>query len=79
MRIEYGLFVKNKRYIPFERIQTLNYKEGILHRPFKLVRVDVETAGGSADAEVSLTAITREQASRIELEMKKSKTRSGCS
>ncbi|GED19633.1 PH domain-containing protein [Kurthia gibsonii] len=73
LRIEYGLFVKNKRYIPFERIQTLNYKEGILHRPFKLVRVDVETAGGSADAEVSLTAITREQASRIELEMKKAK------
>lgn len=73
LRIEYGLFVKNKRYIPFERIQTLNYKEGILHRPFKLVRVDVETAGGKSDAEVSLTAIKREQANQIELEMKKAK------
>lgn len=71
LRIEYGFFVKKKRYIPFERIQTLNYKEGIFHRPFKLVKVEIETAGGnSSKAEAVLTAITREQADQIELEMK---------
>ena len=32
LRVEYGLFVKKKRYIPFDRIQSLNYKEGIFHQ-----------------------------------------------
>lgn len=76
LRIEYGLFVKKKRYVPFERIQSLNYKEGIFHRIFKLVAVEVETAGNSTDgAEISLTAVTREQAERIEEEMRKAKKR----
>ncbi len=34
LRVKYGLFVKKKRYIPFERIQSLNYHEGIFHRIF---------------------------------------------
>ncbi len=68
LRIEYGLFVKKKRYIPFDRIQSLDYTEGILHRPFKLVKVKVETAGSSSPkkAEAELTAITKEAANRIE-------------
>ena len=71
LRIEYGLFVKKKRYIPFERIQSLNYTEGILHRPFGLVKVKVETAGGGAtkEADAELTAITKEAAERIKKEM----------
>ncbi|MBQ0140677.1 MAG: PH domain-containing protein [Kurthia sp.] len=73
LRIEDGLFIKKKRYIPFERIQTLNYKEGILHRPFKLVKVEIETAGDNAgDAEAVLTAVSKEQAKQVEIEMKKS-------
>src|SRR5690606_39347729 len=44
LRIEYGLFVKKKRYIPFDRIQSLDFSEHILHRPFGLVKVKVETA-----------------------------------
>lgn len=68
LRIEYGLFVKKKRYIPFERIQSLDYVEGLLHRPFKLVKVKVETAGSTASlkAEAELTAITKEAAEKIE-------------
>ena len=67
LRIEYGLFVKKKRYIPFERIQSLNYTEGIFHRPFGLVKVKVETAGGGAtkEADAELTAITKEAAEQI--------------
>lgn len=77
LRIEYGLFVKKKRYIPFDRIQSLDYTEGILHRPFNLVKVSVETAGGSASmkAEVELTAITKEAAAVIEKEMAEAKKR----
>lgn len=77
LRIEYGLFVKKKRYIPFDRIQSLDYTEGILHRPLNLVKVKVETAGGSASlkAEAELTAITKEAADRIEMEIAEAKKR----
>ncbi|MFC4711329.1 PH domain-containing protein [Planococcus dechangensis] len=75
LRIEYGLFVKKKRYIPFERIQSLNYTEGIFHRPFGLVKVKVETAGSGkvGQSEAELTAIYRAEAERIEQEMKLAK------
>ncbi|SDN39013.1 putative membrane protein [Psychrobacillus sp. OK028] len=77
LRIEYGLFVKKKRYIPFERIQSLNYTEGILHRPFGLVKVKVETAGGGAtkEADAELTAISKEAAEQIKKEMNLAKNR----
>ena len=77
LRIEYGLFVKKKRYIPFERIQSLNYTEGIFHRPFGLVKVKVETAGGGAtkEADAELTAISKEAADQIKKEMNLAKNR----
>lgn len=66
LRVKYGLIVKKKKFIPFERIQSFNYKEGIFHRFFGLVEVKVETAGGTFTPEVVLTAITKEAAERIE-------------
>ncbi|WP_438313279.1 PH domain-containing protein [Sporosarcina sp. FA9] len=77
LRIEYGLFVKKKRYIPFDRIQSLDYTEGILHRPLKLVKVKVETAGNTSSlkSEAELTAITKEAASVIEAKMAEAKRR----
>ena len=79
LRIEYGLFVKKKRYIPFDRIQSLDYTEGILHRPLKLVKVKVETAGSSSSlkSEAELTAITKEAAAQIEAEMAEAKKKKG--
>jgi putative membrane protein len=81
LRIEYGLFVKKKRYIPFERIQSINYTEGILHRPFKLMKLKIETAGSgvSAEAEAELTAITKDAASLIEKELADAKKRKNTS
>ena len=68
LKIEYGLFFKKKRYIPLERIQSINYKEGIVHRLFQLVQVSVETAGGATkNAEAELAAITKGAAEQIEL------------
>jgi putative membrane protein len=68
LRIESGVFVRKKRYIPFERIQSLDFSEGILQRPFGLVKVRVETAGSSSsqDAEAVLTAITKGEAAAIQ-------------
>ena len=34
LRIESGVLVRKKRYIPFDRIQSLDQSEGILHRSF---------------------------------------------
>lgn len=74
LRVKYGLFVKKKRYIPFERIQSLNYNEGILHRLLGLVKVQVETAGSKdGKPEVELTAIRKAAADVIELEMHRAK------
>ncbi|MFB9218396.1 PH domain-containing protein [Kurthia sibirica] len=69
LRVEYGLVITKKRYIPFERIQSLNYKESIFHRPLKLVSVTVETASDQKDAEAELTAVSRQQAEEIEYQM----------
>lgn len=68
LRIEFGVFVRKKRYIPFERIQSLDLSEGIFHRPFGLVKVKVETAGSSGleSAEAVLTAISKDEASAIQ-------------
>lgn len=74
LRVKYGLFIKKKRFIPFDRIQSLNHKEGIFHRIFGLVQVMVETAGSTdGKPEVILTAITKEAANALELETRKVK------
>ncbi len=65
LRMEYGVFVRKRRFIPQERIQTLDTSEGIIQRIFSLVKVQVETAGGGAEAEASLTAVTKEEANRL--------------
>ncbi|MCM3598781.1 PH domain-containing protein [Metabacillus idriensis] len=65
LRIEFGLFVKKKRYIPIERIQSINESAGIIQQIFGLVKLQLETAGGGAEAEAVLTAVTKEEARRI--------------
>jgi putative membrane protein len=73
LRIEYGVIVTKKRYIPLERIQTIDVSSGVIHRLFGLVKVQVETAGGGDEAEAVFSAITSEEAEflRIALSMKK--------
>lgn len=66
LRIEYGIFLRKKRYIPYERIQSINVTEGILQRLFGLVKVKIETAGGGDEAEAVLSAISKEEAVRIQ-------------
>jgi putative membrane protein len=68
LRIEYGIFVRKKRYIPVERIQSLDISEGLLQRMFGLVKVQIETAGGSKsdEAEAVLTAISKNEAEVIQ-------------
>lgn len=66
LRVEYGVLIKKKRYIPFERIQTIQISAGILHRMFGLVKVQVETAGGGSQAEFVLAALPRDIAAELQ-------------
>ena len=73
LRIEHGIFVKKKRYIPIERIQTINVSAGVIQQIFRLVKLQIETAGSGMEAEVSLTAIKKQEADRIQEEISKHK------
>lgn len=64
-RIEEGLFVTKKRYISIDRIQTMNTSAGLVQQIFKLVKLQIETAGGGKEAEAVLSAISVEEAERI--------------
>lgn len=68
LRIEHGIFISKKRYIPFERIQSIDLTEGILQRIFGLVKVQIETAGGGGgeEAEAVLSAISKQDAGLIQ-------------
>lgn len=62
--IEQGLFTRQRRVIPFERIQTVDMVRKVRHRIFGVVEVRVEAVGGS-DTEGKLDALTQAQAERL--------------
>ena len=65
LRIEYGVFIRKKRFIPLERIQKIDVSAGIIHRLFGLVKLQVETAGGGTEAEAVLSAIKVDEANQL--------------
>jgi len=62
--IRSGLFKKVKLNIPFERIQSVNFKQTLLHRLFQVTEVEIETAG-SDTLESRLDALTMEKAEAL--------------
>jgi len=60
--IKKGMILKKERTIKKNRIQTINLEAGLLLRIFKLTKVNVETAGGLAESELSIEAITKDDA-----------------
>lgn len=59
-----GLFNKTNRNIPFDRIQTVNFTQTIIHRIFNVVQLDLDTAG-SAGNELAIKALTKTKANEI--------------
>ena len=58
-----GLIDRRERFLPFERIQSVNVSESVLHRLFRVVRLTIESAaGGQSQADITLDALTRETA-----------------
>lgn len=50
-----GIFFKNERHIPYARIQSVDAKQNVFHRLFKVVDVKVQTGtGGEVEATLSV-------------------------
>ena len=64
LRIEYGIFVKKKLYIPRHRIQVIDVTAGPVQRLFGLVSLKVQTAG-ETKPEAEISAVTRQTADQI--------------
>jgi putative membrane protein len=62
--IESGVIKRSKLNVPFDRIQTINFEQNILHRIFNVVRLKIDTAG-SAKAEFQFQAINLEKANHL--------------
>lgn len=59
-----GILHRNRRSIPFERIQDVSIDQKLLARLFGLARVRIETGGGEAD-EASLDSVSLAEAARL--------------
>jgi len=62
--IESGVFKRSKLNVPFDRIQTINFEQNIIHRLFNVVRLKVDTAG-SAKAEFEFHALANDKAEAL--------------
>ncbi len=77
--INKGLLKKVKLNIPFERIQSVNFRQTFIHQFFKVTEVEIETAG-SSDQETKIDALdipTAELLRKRILEMKAQATIDG--
>lgn len=72
LRIEYGVFIRKKRFISKNRIQSIDLTSGVIHRIFKLTKVQIETAGTGTSAEASLSAVKLEEGEALRQELKSS-------
>ena len=62
--IESGVLKRSKLNVPFDRIQTINFEQNIIHRIFNVVRLKIDTAG-SAKAEFQFQAIDSDTANTL--------------
>lgn len=59
--IDKGILKRTNTNIPFERIQTINFKQNILHQFFGVVSLEIDTAGAKK-SELTIDALNKEDA-----------------
>lgn len=64
--INHGIFMKNKTVIPYQKIQTIKQRQWFFLKPFKLVAITIETAGGQDESDASLDAVPEDVVALIE-------------
>jgi putative membrane protein len=55
--IREGVFFRNQRHVPYDRIQNIDAVQNVLHRAAGLVEVKIQTAGGS-EPEATLSVLS---------------------
>jgi putative membrane protein len=69
-RLKQGVLQKNERTIPLDHVQSVDTVQGIVQRAFGVYEVRIETAGGGAgEPDASLSALDREAAQTLRLEI----------
>lgn len=61
LHIEKGILRKTHTNVPFERIQSIDFQQNIVHQFFGVVSLKIDTAG-SKQSEISFDALTTDQA-----------------
>ena len=64
LHIQKGVIKKTTLNIPFDRIQTINFEQNIVHQVFDVVSLDIDTAGSKGN-EFSFDAIDKKTASEL--------------
>jgi len=62
--IERGVLKKSKLNVPIGRIQTVNFKQNVIHQFFNVVSVEIDTAGSSGN-EFIIQAISKPKAEAL--------------
>lgn len=62
--IDKGVLKRTKTNIPFERIQTINLQQNIVHQIFGVVSLEIDTAGAKK-SELTIDALSKEDAEAI--------------
>ena len=70
LRIEQGILNRSQRIIPIERIQAIDISQGVLQRLLGVVKVEIQTAGGTSP-EVVLTAVSARAAEELRLALRR--------
>ncbi len=62
--VQKGVFKRSVIEIPFDRIQSINFEQNLIHRIFNVVKLNMDTAG-SAGSELQINALDHTLASAI--------------
>ena len=62
--LDKGVLKKTRTNIPFERIQTINFSQNILHQLFNVVSLEIDTAGANK-SEITIDALRKDEAEAL--------------
>ncbi len=68
--VQQGILNKKRTSIPFDRIQTINIEQNLIHQLFKVVKVEVDTAG-TDKSEFSFDALKMDMAEQLTMILKR--------
>jgi len=70
--VKKGIFFKQERYVPYERIQNINETQGVLHRFFNVSKVTLESASG-LEPEAVFNVISKSALQELRMAVRRNK------